>query len=56
MKRYKSYFTKEAMLSIALVFGGAYVLRVGYLRGDWIMYLVGAALFIAAYVLRAKRR
>ena len=50
------YFTKEAMISIALVFGGAYVVRVGYLRGDWVMYLIGAALFIAAYMLQTKKK
>lgn len=55
MKKINS-FSPKLVLSIILVFAAAYVFRVGYMRKDWIMYIIGVLLFVAAYYIQTKKK
>ena len=55
MKKMNS-FQPKLILSLLLVFAGAYVLRVGYISKNVFMYFIGALLFIAAYYIQTKKK
>jgi len=51
-----NHFSAKFVFSLLLVLAAAYVFRVGYLKNDWIMYIIGVLLFIAAYYIQTKKK
>jgi hypothetical protein len=47
-------YTKEYLVSIFLMFAGAYSFIMGFKYGKAYMYVIGVLLFFAAYMIRSK--
>lgn len=56
MKNRKYSFQKpEFLLSLILVFTAAYILRVGWLKDKWYLYMISLVLFVLAYLSQKKK-
>jgi len=56
MKKKLNYFSAKFVVSLLLVFAAAYIFRVGYIKKDVLMYVIGVLLFAAAYFIQTRKK